>query len=264
MCHPDAKFADADPFQIRMFLTQFCDVPLPKTMKFLHRFIVVVIVVAVGLIAQSALMAHLEGVHAIEPGKLLRPLSDFPAELGPWQGKDEEIEENLKYGDDHLQRVYRHARTGQPIALWMIYSHKGKDREHHPEVCMAARGLPEDPSEREKIEVPGHEKPVQKYRYGFLGEQQLVYYWYYTLPSKQGELTSVQRFYHNMRQPPASVTIEIFAPQGAELHAAPAEEFMRLVDAEMQELLPPAAVRGSFRKPVSLTRVDETETTDNE
>ncbi len=223
-------------------------------MKLVPRFIVVLVVVAIALAAQGALMAHLSRTNSVVPGQLTALLSAFPHELGDWVGVDEKIEEGLLYGDDHLQRRYVHRITNQPLLVWMIYSKNGKDREHHPEVCMMARGLPEDPTSRAKIEVPGHQRPVQQYRYGHTGEQQLVYYWHYRLPGKNAEnLDLLQRTYRDSQHPPASLTIEVFAPQSGEATAAGAKQFMLATDAALQPLVGADAVRGSDRKPVSLT-----------
>jgi hypothetical protein len=227
--------------------------------KLVHRFAIVLVVIVVALAAQGALLAHLEQGNRVTPGKLTRSLSEFPMAVGDWIGTDQPIEENLKYGDDHLQRVYRNYKTGQQLVLWMIYSQVGKDREHHPEVCMKARGLPEDPTARETVPAPGHAKPVQKYRYGHKGEQQLVYYWHYRLPSTNVEqLNLLQRTYRDARHPPASITIEIFAPQQSEGDEVGAKDFMLAVDEQMQPLVGESALRGNDRKPVSLTLVEET------
>jgi hypothetical protein len=214
----------------------------------------VLVVVAIALAAQGALMAHLSRTNLVTPGKLSAKLATFPHELGDWVGVDQPIEESVLYGDDHLQRLYEHRITKQPLMVWMIYSSKGKDREHHPEVCMMARGMPEDPAGRQKVETPGHERPVQRYCYGHAGEKQHVYYWHYRLPSKNAEtLNLLQRTYHDMQHPPASLTIEIFAPQRGPETETGAKEFMLATDAALQSLVGQGAVRGSDRKPVSLT-----------
>ena len=229
-------------------------------MKLVYRLAIVLVVVVAALATQGALMAHLEQASVVIPGKLTKSLSQFPLSIGNWIGVDQPIEENLKYGDDHLQRVYRDYQTGQQLILWMIYSEIAKDREHHPEVCMKARGLPEVVAARAVVEAPGHAKPVQQYCFGYEGEQQqFVYYWHYRLRSKNTEqLNLLQQTYRSSRHPPASVTIEIFAPRQNEKDVAAAEAFMLAVDAEMQSFVGPAALRGNDRKPVSLTLTQET------
>jgi hypothetical protein len=99
---------------------------------------------------------------------------------------------------------------------------------------------------------------VQQYRYGHLGQQQLVYYWHYRLPSQNGEkLDRLQSFYRASRQLPASLTIEIFAPQRTEDEEKAATEFMRQTDALVQKMVGDGAVRGNDRKPVSLNITTE-------
>lgn len=228
-------------------------------MKLVPRLVIVLVVVLAAFAAQSGLMAHLQRSSSVTPGRLSCALSELPLKIGDWDGQDQEIEENLRYGDDHLQRLYRNRLTGQQLAVWMIYSSEAKDRDHHPEVCMKARGLPEDTTARKQISVPGHDQPVQQYRYGHTESQQLVYYWHYRLPSLNAEnLDALQRFYHHSRHMPASLTIEIFAPQRTAEEEQGAAQFMRDWDAVLQPVVGAQAVRGSDRKPVLLIQTEET------
>jgi hypothetical protein len=221
-------------------------------MKLAPRIAIAAVLLAAGLAGKIALSRHVEKAGELPRVPLLKPLEEFPLQLGEWQGQDQEIEENLQYGDDHLQRLYYHPGRQQYLSIWMAYSGVGLDRGHHPEVCMAVAGKPEDPSVRGTLDCPGHEAPVQQYRFGRTGERQWVFYWYYTLPPPPGgEVDDIQRLYQRMRQRPSSITVEVFAPEKSADDVNAAQEFVLLLDAALQEHLSPTAKRGSQRTPVT-------------
>jgi len=223
-------------------------------MKPLSRMILVAVVLALGLVGQLALRAHVQSAGALPVGQLSQPLTALPLELGPWRGQDQPIENNdLLYADEHQQRVYYHTNRQQALTLWIVYSGQGADRGHHPEVCMAVAGKPEDPAARKTLDLPGREAPVQQYRFGRPGDYQWVYYWHYTLPvPAHDQLSGIQKFYRSLRQRPASVTVEVFAPETSPDDPQYLGEFVQLVDAAMQPLVGSDAVLGSHRQPVTL------------
>lgn len=199
--------------------------------------------------------------HVTAPGplpvlELAKPLSQLPLELGEWDGSDRPItDQKTLYADEHFQRLYVHRRTGQSLLVWMAYSRDGEDRGHHPEVCMAVAGRPEDPSARQTVACPGHAAPLQQFRFGVPGDQQWVYYWHYTLvPPQTSQTTDLQRFYQRLHRRPASVTLEVFAPESQPTDGQEAREFALLLDGAMQSHLGPTAVRGSKRLPVTVIR----------
>lgn len=222
-------------------------------MRLVTRFVVLVVVLGGGLAAQAGLRRYLEAPGPLPVVPLQRPLSEFPLELGEWRGVDRAItDERLLYADEHLQRVYYNPRQ-QAVRVWMVYSHESLDRRHHPEVCMAVAGQPEDRGAREPLALPGHAAPVQEFRYGRPGDYQLVYYWYYTLsPPPDESVSGLQRLYQHLRSRPGSVTIEVFAPEQSAADAEAARELVRLLDAAVQTHVGPTAVRGSHRVTVSV------------
>lgn len=161
------------------------------------------------------------------------------------------MDPRLRYADEHVNRTYIHEASGQSIHLWMAYSMKGADRGHHPEVCMAVAGQPEDTSVRQTLALPGHVEPVQQYRFGVPGQRQWVFYWHYTLPTAEPpNLDAWQRLRRRLVQRQASITIEVFAPEYKAEDAELARDFVRLIDAALQAHLPVNARRGSTRDPV--------------
>lgn len=214
-----------------------------------------VVLLAVGLAAHSLLARHVLGGGGAQPGTLVRRLADLPLVLGEWQGADQPVEQRQQYADEHLHRTYVHASRGQSLVLWMAYSRTGADRGHHPEVCMAVAGQPEDTSVRRTLPLAGSGEPVQQYRFGLPGERQWVFYWHYTLPSEEPpHLDAIQRLRRRVVERPASITIEVFAPEHMPEDAEGAQEFVRLVDAALQAHLPAGARRGSTREPVIMLK----------
>ena len=207
---------------------------------------------AVALAGQGIVHAHVTAPGIPPAGALIQPLSALPRELAGWSGTDVRVDEDRhRYADQHVQRIYRDAAGRHSVMLWMAYSQEGLDRGHHPEVCMAVAGQPEDPGGRDAVAVDGRDAPVQRFRFGYPGRHQWVYYWYYTLPSPgDPELSGIQQLYQGLRRRPASVTIQVFAPDRTADDGTVSRDFVKLVDAALQPLLGPGAKRGSRRMPV--------------
>ncbi|MCA9267119.1 MAG: exosortase-associated EpsI family protein, partial [Planctomycetales bacterium] len=218
-----------------------------------QRLTIVLSVVAVGAIAQAGLLAHLQAAKDLPPAALAAPLAEFPLTLADWIGKDIPIEEALQYASDHLQRQYDNRKTGQTVMLWLVYSTIGIDRDHHPQVCYPVHGQPEDPTGLQPIAVPGHDAPVQQMRFGFPDARQLVYYWHYTMPSpNEDKLDTLQLAYQRLRTRPASISLHVYVPERSPESAPGAIEFVKLVDAAIQDWVGAEALRGCQRLPVTL------------
>jgi|GEM_PF-420603 len=209
------------------------------------------------IVGQEVLAGHLAAVAETPAVPLREPLASLPLTLGEWRGQDMPIDEEHLYADDHLQRTYVHPGRRQAVSAWVVYSATGADRQHHPEVCMAVAGQPEDLKVRQTLDVPGHPAPIQQYRFGTTGRTQWVFYWHYTLPGEQTAAESaLQKFYRRVRHKPSSVTLEVFAPATTDEDLEGAHEFVRLLDAAIQKSLGPGAIRGSQRVPVTVIRED--------
>ncbi len=229
-----------------------------ENMVLLTRLIALGVLLASGLLAQLALRWHFEAPGPLPRVELAQPLAEFPAVLGgDWQGVDRPIDEESRYADDHLERQYYHRQSGQSLALWMVYARNGLDRGHHPEVCMAVAGKPEDETARQTCPVDGPGGPVQQYRFGRGTDRQWVFYWHYTLePPPNENLSNLQHLYQRFRRRPSSVSIEVFAPENAAEDTERARDFVRLVDRAVRDIVGPTALRGSERLPVTLVEPD--------
>ncbi len=225
-------------------------------MPLLTRWTLVLVLLGSGVLGQFALRRHLAAAGEPAPQSLQKPLAELPLVLRDWHGQDQRIDPERVIGDEVLRRSYRRDPGGTTADVWLVYSRKGEDRLHHPEVCMAVAGQVEDPAGREAVAVPGHAAPVQQYRFGSGRTQQLVYYWHYTLPTAaRGQLDALQLIHQHLLWRPASVTIEVFAPERSPDDRERAQDLVRQIDAALQSHLPPKAVRGSQRL---LVRVADT------
>jgi len=220
------------------------------------RVAVVAGTLGIALATKTALFQHLQAAGPLPSVSLTKPLQCFPLSLERWTGLETPLTDpRFLYGDDHLSRVYQSGDRRQGFQLWMAYSAKGADRGHHPEVCMRAAGMPEDPRGRKSLPAPGHSQPIQEYRFVRAGEGESLagFYWYYTLDPPPAESASaLQRAYQHFQHRPSSLTIEVFTRIMAEQDVVSAREFALAVDRAAQAILPPGAVRGSQRLPVFL------------
>lgn len=227
----------------------------PLTAHHSFRVVLIGVLLGAGVVAQLMLGRHLAAVENIPATPLQKPLSDFPRQLGGWSGRDVPIDEQAaEVGDERLQRDYPLQESDRMARLWMVYSTVGADRSHHPEVCMAVAGQPEDRSARRAFRVGGEgEEPIMQYRFGRTGRQQWVFYWYYTLPAEKPEqLAGLQKLYRQTHFRPSSVTVEVFVPSRSPDDDREPREFVRMVDRTIRRHLGPGAVRESRRIPVTV------------
>lgn len=223
-------------------------------MKLAIRLIPIGSLLGIGLTCQLVLQRYIQAAGDPSVVPLSKPLDELPSVLGSWQGQNQPIDnERELYGDAHLLRTYQHSDRWQRLTLSMVYSREGVDRKHYPEICLVSAGQPENRWGRATIPVAGHPAPVLQHCFGRPGEYQWVYYWHYTLPPPaSGNLSSLQRFFQRVRQRPASLTIQVFAPQTDRDDPEYAREFVQLVDDAVQDFVGPRAVRGSDRAPAAM------------
>jgi hypothetical protein len=220
------------------------------------RVALLVVILGVALAAQFALFGYLQAAGPLPSVALAKPLTAFPLQFDSYSGDNLPITDSrVLYGDEFVSRAYRCGDRKHDFWLWMVYSASGEDRGHHPEVCMHAAGMPEDPGGRAAVSAEGHSRPIQQYCFGRAGggESLLVYYWHYTLtPSRDEQIGPLRRAYQQWQRRPSSLTIEVFTQSVANDDAEAAQQFVRAVDRAIQAFLPPGAARGSARLPVFL------------
>ncbi len=101
-------------------------------------------------------------------------LSEFPMEVGDWQGQDLPLSEAIIRAtdtDDHLSRRYtRHGGT-DAVTLFVAYGVRTRDLlPHRPEVCYPGAGWVIHERDAHELEVPGlGTLPCQIYRFSLGG-----------------------------------------------------------------------------------------------
>lgn len=180
-------------------------------------------------------------------------LSALPLAFDGWQGQDRPIDNpDWLYADEHLHRVYRREGTDETATVWIAYSATAKDRQHHPQVCMAVAGKAEDPRARSELQADDG-APIQRYRFGTTGDASTVYYWHYTLPTPDADsLDRFQKLYRLLNHKPRSVTVEIFDRAGAGQGDDALDAFALELERQMRDIVGAEAIRGSSRVPVKV------------
>lgn len=224
------------------------------------RLYIMLTILGAAALVQIASWAHVRAGQADHTEPARPPLTSLPLAVGDWIGRDVPIDEQLQFADDAVQRVYRHRTTGQQVTLWIAYSATAADRGHHPEVCMAVLGKPENRALRGLLPVPGDEAPVQRLHFGQTGERTWAFYWHYALPRADAQQRSLlQRIYRAARQLPPSVTLEVFAEDDAPAALLGVEQFVAAIDDAVRPWAGPHARRGNARLPVTIVAAGHTE-----
>jgi exosortase len=177
------------------------------------------------------------------PVALQAALNTFPKELGPWVGQDTPVErEYFLYGDDHLNRIYVNRKTGQTLTLWMVYTTDGRNRIHHPRVCMKAIGCQEVVDRTQQVSLGNSGQPALQlyFRQPANGSGQWVVYWNHALdlgvPIEHSPLLNC------LAAPPSKrsgLTLQVFAPDLAPADSQGATEFAAIVHEQARQTLIP-------------------------
>lgn len=207
---------------------------------------------------QLGLQAHLQSAQRSQPLLDSLTLEPLPWKLGSWVGADHpeaaRVAQQASFADVTLTRAYVDS-TGRTLALYIVYSKTGRDREHHPEICLRdAGGATEIGEDRRQVQLqPQTTRIAQRFRYR---RDQLhrttVYYWHYTiLPQNFSEQTTLQRIYLRQRENMPSLTVQVQTnmPDPAAWQAIETT-FLPELDRWLQQHLPVTAKVGIDRLPI--------------
>lgn len=177
-------------------------------------------VLAVGLGAEAALEA---GYRTDRP-RLKGKLADLPMRLGPWIGRDEDMDPAIlreTQCDDYVNRLYEDpTRPGRSLRLWINYSLHGLNLRHSPEVCLPSGGWEKVEAKTRVLPIarPGGE-PLSIMRLGYAQGDvvQSIGFWYYIFgegPLEQfaRSLPIASRSSHGRTTRGSGLTVEVFAP----------------------------------------------------
>lgn len=245
-----------------------------------RRMLLALICLALGAVGQVALQAHLGGANAPTYPQLGGTLGELPMTLShaqtgdhtsdpvslrAWLGEDlsesATLSAKLPFADDLLLRRYVLEGKSTAVRLYAVYSRRGEDREHHPEICIRdVAGYPEDARAREMLYADKERnRPVQRFRFRAAGEQFInVYYWHYTL---EGEFRDGQSYLQALHQRiglrAPSLTVQITTSALPDEVRVVEQSFLSAVDRAMQRTLLPATARmGCDRLPIRLAGRD--------
>lgn len=225
---------------------------------------------ALGVLGQLGLQAHLHQAITAPRPTLAAPLSEFPRELRQplpadpgttltWQGEDDpkqaEYRGAVTFADELIFRRYLPVGPGPGARLYLVYSHVGQDREHHPESCLRDwAGLAEDLAGRETLFLDReHQRPAQRFRFhSGTGQYSTVYYWHYTLenPILPGQ-SLLQVLYQRLDHYQPGVTVQVSTSASPELLDGLEQSFLSAVDLALKKNhLPETSKVGCDRDPI--------------
>lgn len=228
---------------------------------------------AVGLLAQGLLWLHLRDDPGVAFPEMPAALADFPQRLGGtrdeprWIGHDDPtnhlLAPKLHFADSFINRVYEAGDGSLAFGLYAVYSRRGADREHHPEVCMRDAGGAVELT-RDRALVPlaaGAASRAQRFTFRPGGGTPLtIYYWHYTfapLPNTQPR-SWLQQLHQQHRQRPPSLTVQVTAALAGPLQRQRVEEdLLPTLHAVWQQQLPAGVRVGHDRLPIRFIRPGE-------
>jgi exosortase len=207
------------------------------------------------ILLQKQLNSAEESIPVVQPAFL----EQLPLNLGEWRGQGhpeaQQVADQSSYADASLTRAYVDAR-GNAAALYVVFSRTGRDRDHHPEICLRdAAGAVEIPAQRGEVALsqPMHTAIRMRYQRDQL-RQTTIYYWHYTvMPEFSEQQNAFQRLHLLQQCSLPSVTVQVQTnqshPQALE---AMERTFLPLLDDWMKRHLPEGTRVGYERRSIRL------------
>ncbi len=219
------------------------------------------IVIAACLLAtQGWLYFHLQtGNQSLQVDRV--QFEQLPWQLGAWTGtahpEQERIEKQATFADATMLRTYSN-KTGQAAAVYLVYSASGRDRLHHPEICLRdAGGASEWKPGHRLISLDGEGKrSVERLCYERQRNQRTtVYYWHYTMiPTRASDQTLLQRLHWMQQDQWPSITIQVQTnTTDAASWQSIEETLLPEIDRWMLQQLPTGTQTGTQRLPIRFT-----------
>lgn len=220
-----------------------------------------VILTAGSLVSLQLLLQHHLGASA-PPQQMARiSLDDLPQQLGNWYGsfhpEADRIANQAEFADAALLRSYSN-NQGQAAAVYLVYSSNGRDRLHHPEICLRdAGGAVAIPTGECNIPLQvGDVRVAHRFRYHRAQQQQVtVYYWHYTLlPEVTTSQSLLQRIHQRQQNEWPSITVQV---QTNMTHPTSWQSLettlLPELDRWLMKQLPVSTQTGSERLPIRMT-----------
>lgn len=212
------------------------------------------------LVLQVCLQIHLNST-VTSPSLTRFSFDNLPWKLGNWQGQahpeSDRVMQQADFADAVAIRAYADQK-GRAAAVYLVFSATGKDRLHHPEICLRdAGGAVEIKADRQSIALQsGTSRFAERFRYQRQRhERTVVYYWHYTLiPASKNEQSLLQRIQQkqNDQWPGITVQVQTNMSDPSAWHAIETTLLPEL-DRWLQSQLPANSEIGSGRLPVRFT-----------
>lgn len=215
----------------------------------------------VTLLGMQVLLQHHLSADQLQTTVTTIELEKLPSQLGSWAGtphpEARRVAEQASFADATLLRAYQN-QQGLSAAVYLVYSGTGRDRLHHPEICLrdAAGAVAVPTGERNVPLQKGDPRTAHRFCFQRARQQQItVYYWHYTmLPAASPTQSLLQRM-HSLQQeqwPSLTVQVQINRADEATWQALEAN-LLPEVDHWLRTQLPASTQTGSERLPLRMT-----------
>jgi len=227
-------------------------------------------VLAVGILAQFSLTAHLRSAGQASYPTLTGRFDSLPLVIAdPATGQDAWVGQEMAEAreatrvklpfeaNDLLVRGYQGA-GGAGALVYMVHSRVGEDRKHHPEICIRdVSGAPEDVKFRREVRLDD-DGTAQRFRFQ-TGPSRVtvVYYWHYTVtPTPDPGRSALQNLHqqHGIVAPSVTIQVTVGTDDPRTLESVENVLIPTLNRAARERVLPPGARAGSNRAPIALIR----------
>ena len=177
------------------------------------------------------------GVLTKRPIDLPVPLSEFPAQINVWAGRDVPIAANVRRSAGHdavLNRLYTNGSNGEWANVYIAYSARPRTMlGHRPEICYVARGWVHDSTvQADFILCSGVRVPclIQRFHRRAPGTEEIVVLNFYIINGQvtadEGEFSSLRWRTPNIAGKPARYVTQIQISSGLENSVRTAAEDM--------------------------------------
>jgi EpsI family protein len=210
------------------------------------------------LTLQLALQYHLS--NGASPYQIDRlSLDALPLQLGSWQGathpESERITKQANFADATLLRTYSNA-TGQAVSIYLVFSATGRDRLHHPEICLRDAGGAAEWKPGQKLIALDDKRSIERLCYERQRHQRTtVYYWHYSMaPPRSQDQSLLQRLHwmQNDRFPSLTVQVQTNTVDAASWQAIE-QSLLPELDRWLLSQMPSGVQTGAHRLPIRFT-----------
>lgn len=124
-------------------------------------------------------------------------LSLVPKTIGPWEGTDLPVEEQVRKtagAVGYVSRAYQNTKTGEQVTLWLIVGHSRDITGHTPDVCYPSSGFKKRAENNSLHTFAFDEQPPAKFwtntflKEDFSGSQMVRVFWSWYKPNETGEV----------------------------------------------------------------------------